>query len=586
MTSTTVATSPRAAAKKKEDSEKKNDSEKKGDGEKKRFGVRRAKTMQSMRPAENVDEKAKPAQAKVLVPTVLFDPAEAAKQVTKAESNSYKLPATRKQGMPVFRGAAFKKGEDGKISVYATVWQPHGEVVFSRPHVVALFETVDQSALASKNLQAIIDGLDAQDEAKYNMPGIKAKPKEMIQVPAIQKEIDWLLFPLTKALDGTPDLLGSILPAPTLQFLLCLDNEVKNWGDKTRQNLRAKLAMQVPDSERVRIQATLDAQLSDKERAKLEVKLGKNLSAEKRAELQAIHDKQLPARDCEKLRLKLEFQISSAEQAKIQEQLDCFESELLETRKSSLSAFIGVRGLNQFFKLRHPPEHQIFSLIDMRLATLLLTHPVIDKIMNCSKEERLAIQKASKMQMISMQSAWKVLRNEKGVADRLARSVQQDLEEWNQQHPKKARKAEKLREKESALASGSTSTEALVSPRAKGDAKKANFNTGSVVHETKRQNLMRRFIDQWGLNNIEDPLLSKTLLTGLKEHQESANLTTGALIRFCVDTLGNYIAALNKEGIEPNDDILDLRAEMMAFMVAQKKSVSSKGSAKPDTKGD
>ncbi|MDO8298832.1 hypothetical protein, partial [Lacisediminimonas sp.] len=401
-----------------------------------------------------------------------------------------------------------------------------------------------------------------------------------------QKEIDRLLSPLTKALDGTPDLLGSILPAPTLQFLLCLDNEVKNWGDKTRQNLRAKLAMQVPDSERVRIQATLDAQLSDKERAKLEVKLGKNLSAEKRSELQAIHDKQLPPRDCEKLRLKLAFQISSAEQAKIQEQLDFFESELLETRKSSLSAFIGVRGLNQFLKLRHPPEHQIFSLIDMGLATLLLTHPVIDKIMKCSTDERLAIQKASKMQMISMQSEWKVLRNEKGVADRLARSVQQDLEEWNQQHPKKARKAEKLREKESAPSSGSTSTEALVSPRAKGDAKKANFNTRSVVHETKRQNLVRRFIDQWGLNNIEDPFLAKTLLTGLKEHQESAGLTKGALIRFCVDTLGNYIAALNKEKVVPNDDILDLHANMMASMVEQKKSVSSKASAKPDTKGD
>ncbi|MDO8298535.1 hypothetical protein, partial [Lacisediminimonas sp.] len=178
VTSTTVATSPRAVAKKKEDSEKKNDSEKKGDGEKKRFGVRRAKTMQSMRPAENVDEKAKPAQAKVLVPTVLFDPAEAAKQVTKAESNSYKLPATRKQGMPVFRGAAFNKTENGKISVYATAWQPHAEVVFSRPEVLAIFEEVDESALGSKNLQSIIDGLNAQEAAKYNMPGIKAKPKE------------------------------------------------------------------------------------------------------------------------------------------------------------------------------------------------------------------------------------------------------------------------------------------------------------------------------------------------------------------------------------------------------------------------
>jgi hypothetical protein len=164
--------------------------------------------------------------------------------------------------------------------------------------------------------------------------------------------------------------------------------------------------------------------------------------------------------------------------------------------------------------------------------------------------------------------------------------VQQDVEAWNKQHPKKARKAEKLREQESALTSGSKSMEALVSPRAKGDAKKANFNTQGGIHETKRQNLVRRFIDQWGLKNIEDPLLSKTLLTGLKEHQESANLTKGALTRFCVDTLGNYIAALNKEGIEPNDDILDLHVEMMAFLVEQKKSVSSKGSAEPDTKGD
>lgn len=534
-----------------------------------------------MRPAENVEEKAKPATTTSLIPAALLDPAEAAKQITKAESNGYKLPATRKQGMPVFRGAAFRKTEDGKVSVYATAWQPQAEVAFSQPALLALFQKVDESARRSRNLQSIIEGLDAEEAAKFNKPGITAKPKEMIKLPAMQEEIDRLLFPLTQALDGTPDLLGSILPAPTLLFLLCLDDAVKSWGDKTKQNLEAKLAMQVSGQERLQIQATLDAQLPDKERAKLEAKLGKNLSLEDRAELQATHDKQLSARDCEKLRLKLEFQISPAEQAKIKDQLACFDVELLEQRKSSLSAFIGVRGINQFFKLKHPPEHQVFSLIDMRLATLLLTHPLIDKIMNCSKQERTAVEKASRAQMISMQSAWTTLRSDKGVAERLMGRVQQDVGEWNQQHPKKARKAGKIREQELAASSGSTSMEAT-SPRGKGATKKANFNSGSAVQDAKRQNIVRRFIERWELNHIHDPILGATLLQGVKAIQMSGNVSKGALLRSCVEIVSSYIAALKQDAIEPHDDIVELHAEMMLAMLAAKPSAPSESGKKGD----
>lgn len=446
-----------------------------------------------------------------------------ARQLTMAESNGYKLTATRKQGMPVFRGSVV---DENKISVYAALWQPFAEVVFSSERFATLFAEVEKSANESASLGDIMRRLDAEECARYKQPGLKAKPKDMVKNDAgMQEELDRLLKPIVEAVRGSGDLPGSILPAPMLAFLLCLDDEMKIWGGKTAELLQARLAELVPD----------------------------------------------------------------AEKAEARDQLKCLDEELLEVRRSGLAAFIGVRGINFFFKLRHGQEHPVYAVLDIRLATLLLDDPVIDKLINCTKEERGDIEKAARMQMLSMQAEWKKLRMQKGVSERLAGNFQREHEKWKLENPqrlkrmekeagKKKKKGDKKGEKKGAQASSTSSAmQPPVSPRSR-PAESVDLNSDKSVNKAKRRQLLAlRFIERWELDTLKDQETSIALVKVVGDLTRDAKaLNSGILRRGCIDALNARIVDESRAAY----DILGLRMRLMA------EEAKLKGTADMEKKAD
>ncbi|WP_151448466.1 hypothetical protein [Lacisediminimonas profundi] len=435
-----------------------------------------------------------------------------ARQLTTAESNGYKLTATRKQGMPVFRGSVV---DENKISVYAALWQPFAEVVFSSERFATLFAEVEKSANESTLLADIMRRLDAEECARYNKPGLKAKAKDMVKNDgAMQKELDRLLKPIVEAVRGSGGLPSSILSAPMLAFLLCLDDEMKIWGGKTAELLQAKFASPVHEA------------------------------------------------------------VPEAEKAEARDQLKCLDVELLEVRRSGLAAFIGVRGINFFFKLRHGQEHPVYAVLDIRLATLLLDDPVLDKLINCTKEERGDIEKSARMQMLSMQAEWKKLRMQRGVSERLAGNFQREHEKWKLENPqrlkrmekeadKKKKKGDKKGEKTSvqAAASSSSAMQPPVSPRSR-PVESIDLNSDKSANKAKRRQLLAlRFIERWELDTLKDKETSIALVKVVSDlTRDAKTLNSGILRRGCIDALNARIV----DETRADYDVLGLRMRLLA----------------------